>query len=110
MSAPQTRQRPAGTGREVEQQIALARRLYGSGRDSTSARARYRGTTPPPTAPTPRDSAAIAADLAEAATRLRAIAGGIRLGGPTPGALADADGTVTGCGRLVAELRQRVTP
>ena len=54
----------------------------------------------------PRDFAAVAVDLAEAATRLRAIAGGIRLGGPTPDAIADADRTVTGCGALLRELRQ----
>jgi hypothetical protein len=57
----------------------------------------------------PRDHASIAEDLAEAATRLRAIAGGIRLAGPTPDALADADRTVTGCGALLRELRQAVT-
>ncbi|HWG11128.1 MAG TPA: hypothetical protein VN693_06480 [Rhodanobacteraceae bacterium] len=54
----------------------------------------------------PRDYASIAVDLAEAATRLRAIAGGVRLGGPTPEALADADRIVTGCGSLLRELRQ----
>lgn len=54
----------------------------------------------------PRDHTSIAEDLAEAATRLRAIAGGIRLAGPTPDALADADRTVTGCGALLRELRQ----
>jgi hypothetical protein len=53
-----------------------------------------------------RDFAAVAVDLADAATRLRAIAGGIRLAGPTADALADADRTVTGCGQLLRELRQ----
>ena len=98
MSA-QKRQRPelAGTGREVEQQIKFASELY-------------RGTTPPTTAPAPRNATDVAQELAEAATRLRAIAGAIRLGGRTPDAIADADRVVCGCGRLVIEPRQRVTP
>lgn len=113
MSAPLKRQRPelAGTGREVDHQIKFARELYGTaGANSTSARAGYRGTLAPGIAPAPRDAAAIAADLADAATRLRAIAGGIRLAGPTPDALAEADSLLTGCGRLVVELRQRGLP
>jgi hypothetical protein len=57
----------------------------------------------------PRDHANIADDLADAAIRLRAIAGGIRLAGPTPDALADVDRTVTGCGALLRELRQGQT-
>ena len=111
MSASRKRQRPelAGTGREVEHQIKFSRELYGNaGADSTSTRAAYRGTFAPAAAPAPRDTAAIATDLADAATRLRAIAGGIRLGGPTPDALAEADSLLTGCGRLIVELRQRV--
>jgi hypothetical protein len=53
-----------------------------------------------------RDFAAVAVDLADAATRLRAIAGGIRLAGPTPDALADADRVLVGCNSLLCELRQ----
>lgn len=113
MSAPQKRQRPelAGTGREVDQQIKFASELYGTtGADSTSARAGYRGTFAPGTAPAPRDVAAIATDLLAAATRLGTIAGGMAMTGPTWQVLAEADRVITGCGRLVVELRQRVTP
>lgn len=55
---------------------------------------------------TPREHASVAQDLAEAATRLRAIAGGIRLGGPTREAVTEADRVLTGCGTLLRELRQ----
>jgi hypothetical protein len=108
MNAPQTRQRPAGTGREVEQQIDLARQLYSGG--ERSARAGYKGTGPRSIAADPRHFATIALDLAGAATRLRAIAGGIRLGGPTADAITQADCIVTGCGSLLRELRQAVKP
>lgn len=98
MSAPQTRRSPrGGAGFEVDQQIGFARQLY-------------RGTTPPTTAPAPRNAADVVQELAEAATRLRSMAGGMRLAGPTPEAIADADRLVTGCGALLRELRQRVTP
>ncbi len=113
MSAPPKRQRPelAGTGREVEQQIKFASELYGSASaDSTSARAGYRGTFAPGPAPAPRNAAAIATDLLAAAARLGKIAGGMVMTGPTWEVLADADRVITGCGRLVVELRQRVTP
>lgn len=106
MSAPQTRQRPAGTGREVEQQIALAGQLYDA--RERSARSGYHGTAPRGIAADPRHFASIALDLAAAATRLRAIAGGIRLGGPTTDAISQADSIVTGCGALLRELRQEV--
>lgn len=97
MSAPQKRQRPelAGTGREVEQQIAGLRELYS-------------GTTPPTTAPAPRSVNYIAAELGEAAIRLRAQAGGVMLSGVTAGALTDIDTTLAGCGALLRELRQQV--
>ena len=107
MNSPQTRQRPAGTGREVEQQIDFARQLYGDA--ERNARAGYHGHRPPRTPPTARHYADTARDLADAAGRLRAIAGGIRLGGPTPETIADADRIVTGCSALLRELRQ-VTP
>lgn len=107
MNAPQTRQRPAGTGREVEKQIELEQQLYGHRpADSTAARDGYHGTRPPVIAPAPRNTATVAVDLAAAATRLRAIAGGIRLGGPMPDALAEADRTIAGIGGLLRELRQ----
>ena len=113
MNPPQKRPRPglAGTGREVEHQIKFASELYGgAGADSTSARAGYRGAFAPAAAPAPRDAATIATDLLSAATRLGAIAGGMVMTGPTWDVLADADRVITGCGRLVVELRQRVTP
>jgi len=110
MSA-QKRQRPAGTGREVEQQIKLAGELYGeAGADSTSARAGYRGIHAPRTASAPRYVADIATDLLAAAARLGTIAGGMVMVGPTWEVLADADRVITGCSHLVVELRQRVTP
>jgi len=104
MSAPQTRQRPAGTGREVEQQIDFARQLYGDA--ERNARAGYIGTPQRNVAAAPRHYAEVAHDLAEAATQLRAMAGGIRLGGPNVETIAAADRIVTGCGRLIVELRQ----
>lgn len=107
MNAPPERKRPADeAGRGVDQQIAFAQRLYGDA--ERSARDGYRGTPAPREAPAQRDYATIAVDLAAAAGRLRALAGGIRLGGPTPEALADADRTVIGCGALLRELRQGV--
>jgi hypothetical protein len=113
VSAPQKRPRPelAGTGREVENQIKFASELYGgTGADSISARAGYRGTFAPGAAPAPRNAAAIATDLLAAAARLGTIAGGMAMTGPTWEVLADADRVITGCGRLVVELRQRVLP
>lgn len=113
MNAPQKRQRPelAGTGREVEQQIKFASELYGAtSADTTAARAGYRGITPPRTAPTSRDSFAISTDLLGATGRLGAIAGQMSMFGPTWELLAEADRLLTGCGRLVVELRQRVLP
>jgi len=104
MSAPQTRQRPAGTGREVEHQIDFARQLYGDA--ERNARAGYIGTPQRNVAAAPRHYAEVAHDLAEAATQLRAMAGGIRLGGPNVETIAAADRIVTGCGRLIVELRQ----
>lgn len=104
MNAPQTRPRPAGTGREVEKQIELAQQLYGDA--ERNARAGYTGTPQRSVAPAPRHYADIAHDLAEAATQLRAMAGGIRLGGPTPESIGDAGRIVTGCESLLRELRQ----
>jgi len=104
MNGPQTRQRPAGTGREVEQQIDFAEQLYGDA--ERNARAGYIGTPQRNVAAAPRHYAEVAHDLAEAATQLRAMAGGIRLGGPNAETIAAADRIVTGCGRLIVELRQ----
>lgn len=93
-----------GASFDADQQIGLVQRLYGDA--ERNARDGYRGTSAPTTEPPPRHFADIGRELADAATRLRAIAGGIRLSGPTPEAVTDADRTVTGCGRLIAELRQ----
>lgn len=104
MNAPQTRQRPAATGREVDQQIGLAVQLYGDA--ERSARGGYVGTPQRNVAPAPRHYADIARELAQAATRLRATAGGIRLGGPTPESIGEAGRIVAGCETLLRELRQ----
>jgi len=105
MSAPQMRRSPrGGASFEVDQQIELAAALYGDA--ERHARAGYIGTPQRNIAAAPRHYAEVAHDLAEAATQLRAMAGGIRLGGSTPAAIADADRIVTGCGRLIVELRQ----
>lgn len=73
-----------------------------------ASRRAYCGITRPSAPPLPRHYADIARDLAEAATRLRATAGGIRLGGPTPASIGDAGRIVTGCEALLRELRQAV--
>jgi len=105
MSGPQKQRSPRGdAGFEVDQQIGFAQQLYGDA--ERNARAGYIGTTRRNIAAAPRHYAEVAHDLAEAATQLRAMAGGIRLGGSTPAAIADADRIVTGCGRLIVELRQ----
>jgi hypothetical protein len=54
----------------------------------------------------PRDFAAVTVDLAEAATRLRGLAGALRLGGPSREALAEVDRVLVGCNSLLCELRQ----
>jgi len=108
MNGPQTRRSPrGGASFEVDQQIELAAALYGDA--ERHARAGYIGTPQRNVAATPRHYAEVAHDLSAAATQLRAMAGGIRLGGPTPAAIADADRLATGIGRLIMELRQAVT-
>lgn len=107
MNAPQTRRSPrGGAGFEVDQQIGFAGQLYGDA--ERSARAGYTGTPQRNIASSPRHYADVARDLAEAATALRATAGGIRLGGPTPESVGDAGRIVTGCEALLRELRQGV--
>jgi len=54
----------------------------------------------------PRNFAAVAVDLAEAAARLRGLAGALRLAGPAPETIAEVDRVLVGCGSLVRELRQ----
>jgi len=105
MNVSQTRRSPrGGAGFEVEQQIELAQQLYGDA--ERNARAGYVGMPQRNVAAAPRHYAEVAHDLAEAATQLRAMAGGIRLGGPNVETIAAADRIVTGCGRLIVELRQ----
>jgi len=54
----------------------------------------------------PRDVAAIAVDMTEAATRLHALGDALRLRGPASSVIAEADRIVTGCGVLLRELRR----
>jgi hypothetical protein len=54
----------------------------------------------------PRDFAAIAVDMTEAAIRLRALGDALRRRGPASSVIAEADRTVTGCGVLLRELRR----
>lgn len=105
MTAPQTRQRPAGTGREVAEQIELAQQLYGT-RECT-ARAGYRGAALPPTLPSPRDPAAIARDLHAASGHLADLAELIGAEHFDTQTLTNADALLVGAGRLIVELRAR---
>lgn len=102
-----TRQRPAGTGREVEQQIELAAQLYGTTHAEATARDGYTGTTPPKAAPMPRDPLTIAGELYQAAECLADLAEDFAAGVFDARALSSADALLVGCGRLVCELRQR---
>lgn len=105
MSALHKRQRPAGTGREVEQQINFGRSLYGG--SDPGARDGYRGVRPRPTAPAARDPAVIAGDLRAAADHLGALADDFAAGVFDARALSSADALLIGAGRLICELRQR---
>lgn len=105
MDGPQTRQRPAGTGREVAEQIELARQLYGT--SECAARAGYRGATRSPTPPSPRDPMVIARDLHAASGHLADLAELIGAEHFDAQTLTNADALLIGCGRLVIELRQR---
>jgi len=108
VSALHERLRPglAGTGREVEDQIEFGRKLYGDA--ERTARAGYRGATPRPEPPSPRDPVAIARDLHAASGHLSDLAeliGADHFDGQT---LTNADALLVGAGRLICELRQRV--
>ena len=109
MSAPQTRRSPrGGAGFEVDQQIGFMRQLYGDA--ERTARAGYRGATPRPTPPSPRDPAAIARDLHAASGHLADLAELIGAEHFDAQALTNADALLVGAGRLICELRQRVVP
>ena len=105
MDGPQTRLRPAGTGREVEHQIELARALYGDA--ERSARAGYRGATRLATPPSPRDPVAIAHDLHAASGHLANLAELIGAEHFDAQTLTSADALLVGAGRLICELRAR---
>lgn len=90
----QIRQRPAGTGREVES-TALR-----------TARGAYHGYGRPIVAPATRDAFTIASELATAVDALDAMAERFASGGFTARDLASADALLIGCTRLVGELRQ----
>jgi len=106
MSAPQTRQRPAGTGREVEQQIDFARQLYGDA--ERNARAGYHGHRPPHLTLVPRDEGTIVRELVDAAERLRGLACGAQIAGTDLNVVDECSRITLGCSRLIAELRQAV--
>lgn len=105
MTAPQIRQRPAGTGREVAEQIELARQLYGT--SEGAARAGYRGAASLPTRPSPRDPTAIARDLHAASGHLAGLAELIGVEHFDAQTLTSADALLVGAGRLICELRAR---
>ena len=106
MSTSQIRRSPrGGASFEVDQQIELAQQLYGT--NEAVARAGYRGTTRPPTRPSPRDPLAIAHDLYAAAEHLADMAEDYAAGVYDQRALSSTDALLVGCGRLVLELRQR---
>lgn len=105
MNAPQTRQRPAGTGREVEKQIAGLRQLYGT--SESAARNGYRGVALPPAQPAPRAPAVIAQELYSAAEHLADLAEVVAAELFDTSTLSSADALLIGCGRLIVELRQR---
>lgn len=104
MDGPQTRLRPAGTGREVEHQIELARALYGDA--ERSARAGYRGATRWSTTPSPREPVVIARDLYAASGHLADLAELIGAEHFDTQILTNADALLVGAGRLICELRQ----
>ena len=105
MDGPQIRPRPAGTGREIEHQIELARALYGDA--ERTARAGYRGATRSPTRPSPRDPAAIARDLHAASGHLADLAELIGAEHFDAQTLTNAEGLLVGASRLICELRTR---
>ena len=109
MSAPQTRRSPrGGAGFEVDQQIGFARQLYGDA--ERAARAGYRGVSRSHIPPSPRDPAAIARDLRAASAHLADLAELIGSEHFDAQTLTNADSLLVGAGRLITELRQRVTP
>lgn len=94
MNVLQTRQRPAGTGREVETTMRTRREGY-------------HGITVPTVPPSPRNPLAIAHDLYAAAEHLADMAEDYAAGVYDQRALSSTDALLVGCGRLVLELRQR---
>jgi len=109
MSAPQTRRNSrGGASFEVDQQIGFMRQLYGDA--ERAARDGYRGATRTPTPPSPRDPAAIAHDLHAASGHLADLAELIGAEHFDAQTLTNADALLVGAGRLICELRQRVTP
>lgn len=65
----------------------------------------YRGITPPPAPPAPRDVCIIISELRCAGLALAEVADRLEVF-PTGIALASADTLITGAGRLLVELRQ----
>ena len=91
----QTRQRPAGTGREVANETGL--------------RQGYHGITTPNIARLPREPAYVARDLRAASEALIDLADDFELE-VRPIQLATADALANGINRLLAELRQGQRP
>lgn len=94
MIAPQIRQRPAGTGREVD----TAKRFAGES---------YHGVTLSSVTRSARDPLTVAGELYAAAECLADLAEDFAAGAYDNLALSNADSLLTGCGRVVCELRQR---
>ena len=93
--SPRTRQRPAGTGREVEH---IAERI---------ARQGYHGRAEPLQPRAPRNHLAVAGELHQAAVALDNLSDAIGTWGVDARSLAAVDGVLTGCHRLLVELRAR---
>lgn len=94
MMNAQTRLRPAGTGREVESSALQTERRG------------YHGSAPPAAARAARDVFTIASELAAAAEALGELSERFASGALTERDLSTADALLTGCGRLLGELRQ----
>lgn len=94
MSAVQTRQRPAATGREVDTALQTVRQDY-------------HGTTPETVTPAPCNLLTIAGELYSAADALADMAEGFAAGVLDARGLSAADRLLVGTGRLIVELRQR---
>ena len=97
MNAVQTRQRPAGTGREVDTAMQAVHKGY------------Y-GATPESIAPAPRYPLTIARELHSAAKYLEGIAEDFAGGAIDERELSAVDRMLVGMGRLIMELRQGAMP